>query len=45
MNAAVIRIMVNDLMLLRLFEEYVDDGVKLRESRHMPHELYPYWLV
>lgn len=39
MNAAVIRIMVNDLMLLRLFEEYVDDGVRLRESRHMPHEL------
>lgn len=38
-NAAVIRIIVNDLMLLRLFDEYVDDGVKLRESRHMPHEL------
>lgn len=33
------RIIVNDLMLLRLFDEYDDDGVKLRESRHIPHEL------
>lgn len=40
MNAAVIKIIVNDLMLVRrLFDEYVDDGVKFRESRHMPHEL------
>lgn len=41
-NAAVMSIMVKDLRLLRLFDEYVDDGVKLRESRHIPHELYPY---
>lgn len=39
MNAAVIRIIVNDFKLLRLLDEYVDDGVRLRESLHIPHEL------